>query len=503
MILLVQNRPDYENDFRAMLQAFYPAVRIETAGTEPVSGKKNDSSEAALIFTAFFSGQGVKLSLRQGEIVTESDCPGDFRNRGDFRNCLKQTAYRILEKSTGRSLPWGSLTGMRPTKIATKAFREGRTRQEVISLYQEKYDCSREKAALAADVALTEAPTLRQADPGAEYMLYVHIPFCPTRCLYCSFAAFPVTVYADRIPVYLDALEKELREIAGLNQNRKLKCIYVGGGTPTALSGQQLDSLLCRIGEAFDIPEGTEYTVEAGRPDSITPEKLQCMKAHGVNRISINPQTMNGRTLEVIGRAHSPEEIKRAFYDARQAGFNNINMDIIAGLPGEKLGDMQNTLDQLEKLGPDALTVHALALKRTARLREELDQYRTEIGNDADGMMQAAEDRAGQWGMRPYYLYRQRNIAGNLENTGFCRPGTECFYNILEMEERLDTFGAGAGAVTRLQIYDTERRLLLRTVRVENVRNVDTYIDRIDEMTERIRTAVEKRDSKVKSEESL
>ena len=218
------------------------------------------------------------------------------------------------------------------------------------------------------------------------------------------------------------------------------------------------------------------------------------MKTHGVTRISINPQTMNEETLRIIGRSHTPADIQRAFLEARKAGFDDINMDIIAGLPGENLDSMRYTLNALEKLGPDSLTVHSLAIKRTANLNMQLDDYKDDLKHDVAGMVRMADMRARKWGLEPYYLYRQRNIAGNLENTGYVRPGLDCQYNVLIMEERIDTFAAGAGAISRLVTYNQEKDETVKCTRVENVKNMDVYIERIDEMKERLRDAVDTRD---------
>ena len=245
-----------------------------------------------------------------------------------------------------------------------------------------------------------------------------------------------------------------------------------------------MDRLLTEIDYSFDMEGVEEYTVEAGRPDSITPEKLAVMKKHGVTRISINPQSMNADTLRKIGRAHSPEMIVHAMKEARKAGFDNVNMDIIAGLPDEKLGDMAHTLDEVLKLEPESLTVHSLAIKKKAGLNERYDDYKGSINQDVDRMIALATSKAKAAGLMPYYLYRQKNIAGNLENTGFAIPSTECRYNVLIMEEKLDTFAAGAGAVTRLLSLDDEGEVT-RVDRVENVKNVDEYINRIEEMISR------------------
>ncbi len=496
MILLIQNNSLYEADLRAMLQAFFPATRIATATPEEAGTLSTKMfREMDFCLTALFAEKRTRLMVEEkGRIMFSGYCTGDFENRKRFRNKLKLLSYKLLSEYAGRDLPWGSLTGMRPTKIAAEAFHAGLSTDEVVDYYERTYQTSREKAALAAEVALHEKPILSGVNPVRDYCLYVHIPFCPTRCLYCSFAAYSVMDVQTKISAYLGALKEELQYISLLNMGRTLKSIYIGGGTPTALSAEQLETLLSSIEETFDMETVTEYTVEAGRPDSITKEKLRCMKAHGVTRISINPQTMNEETLRIIGRSHTPADIQRAFLEARKAGFDDINMDIIAGLPGENLDSMRYTLNELEKLGPDSLTVHSLAIKRTANLNMQLDDYKDDLKHDVAGMVRMADMRARKWGLEPYYLYRQRNIAGNLENTGYVRPGLDCKYNVLIMEERIDTFAAGAGAISRLVTYDQEKDETVKCTRVENVKNMDVYIERIDEMKERLRDAVDTRD---------
>lgn len=278
-------------------------------------------------------------------------------------------------------------------------------------------------------------------------------------------------------------MKQELQHIAFVNRNRNLVAVYMGGGTPTSLNSTELGSIIQCVRETFDISKLREFTVEAGRPDSITREKLEMMKKHGVTRISINPQTMNADTLRKIGRAHTPADIKQAMRDARKIGFKNINMDIIAGLPGETLTEMEYTLDQIAELAPESLTVHSLAIKRAAHLNERFEEFENDINHDTDKMLSLVAARTKKAGLEPYYLYRQKNIAGNLENVGYSKPGLECIYNILIMEESLDTFAAGAGAITRLLTTDNGK--VTRVDRVENCKNVDEYMSRIDEMLER------------------
>ncbi len=493
MILLVQNNTEYENDLRAMISAFFPVEKIKSATPAEVSDySRKIFGEFTFVFTALFDESSTRLRVEEkGYVKYSAYAYGNFQDRKRYRNRLKLASYRLLSEYTGRTLPWGSLTGMRPTKIATKGIDKGKIRSDIIDYYQITYDTSTEKAELATDVAFTESEIIRSVNPLTDYCLYVGIPFCPTRCLYCSFAAYPIMEFASKVGDYIDAVRKELPFISYLNRDRRLVAVYIGGGTPTSLSADELAKIMQCINDSFDLSHLREYTVEAGRPDSITRDKLEVLKKYGCTRISINPQTMNERTLRTIGRAHTPSDVKRAMNDARKVGFKNINMDIIAGLPNEEVEDMQFTLDEIEKMLPESLTVHSLAIKRAANLNQEYSIYKARINHNTDKMLSLAADKAKAMEMLPYYLYRQKNIAGNLENTGFARKGYECIYNVLIMEEKLDTFAAGAGAITRL--LNIEDGIINRIDRVENCKNVDEYISRLDEMLERKQLGVDSR----------
>ncbi len=492
MILLIQNSDIYEPDLRAILKAFFPEKEITVVAAKDASHLPPEKMRG-LIFTALYFEEGTRFRIEEGGRVLFTAYTGGnaLSNRKKYRNRIKLASYRILTEYTRRLLPWGCLTGMRPTKIATEAFLKGYVPEEVIAVYQENYDTSREKATLATAVARKEMEILSAADPVRDYALYIGIPFCPTRCLYCSFAAYPIYEMAGKVKPYLLALKEELKAIAEMNRGRRLATLYIGGGTPTSLSANELNRLLTDIEEIFDTNLLPEYTVEAGRPDSLNREKLTVLKAHGVGRICINPQSMNEKTLQIIGRAHTPAVVRQAFDETRLAGFKNINMDIIVGLPGENIEDVRYTLREIEKLRPESLTVHSLAVKRASRLNIQMDKYRELLPADVEEMRRLAGVSAGQMNMQPYYLYRQKQIAGNLENVGYARLGKECHYNVLIMEEAIDIFAAGAGGVTRL--LNREEGVTTRVDRVANVKDVDGYITRIDEMIDRKYEGIEDR----------
>ena len=517
MICLIQNVEDYNNDLRVILMAFYMGVKIITP--ENIEKKPELGADVAATLVAEFAEGQTKIWMKDGGLDVKSEGASedkqqdwsagevcgkpdividqDYHDRKVFRNVLKRAMYRMLSERTGRVLPWGSLTGVRPVKIAMEAVERGCTDEEIQKLYQETYVASREKAEACVKIARREKAIIETIDERNEYCLYIGIPFCPTRCLYCSFTSYPIGVYKDKVDAYLDTMEKEMEYIAESYTEKKLASIYIGGGTPSSISAEQMDRLCSMIEKHFDLSQVREYTIEAGRPDSTTADKLQVMKAHGVDRISINPQTVNGETLKLIGRAHTPEQAEEAFMRAREAGFDNINMDLIVGLPGEDAEMVKRTLEKVKKLAPESLTVHTLAIKRAAHLKQEMDKY--SFAGDVDEQLSLVGQAAEELGLAPYYLYRQKNMAGNLENVGYARHGLECLYNILIMEERTDIIGIGAGSSSKLirregdlDPVTGETVIGNRIDRVENCKSVDDYIARIDEMIDRKKQAFAK-----------
>lgn len=427
------------------------------------------------------------------------------RSRGEIHDMFKKGLYEALVKKTGRVLPWGFLTGVRPAKRAIELIKrysddpENINDKEIISEISEKYLTSEKKAGLALRVAKNELRILRAHDISHDiftkgyqgFSLYAGIPFCPTTCHYCSFASVPIGKCEDSfITDYVDALCKEI-EISSYIYTEALKnkgcyngslnpsSVYVGGGTPTSIAPEYLEKIISCIKSFFEISPENEFCVEAGRPDSITDVKLEILKKMGVNRISVNPQTINQKTLDLIGRSHTSEDFYKGFEMARQAGFDNINTDIILGLPGEGEAEIKNTLTAIEHLEPDSLTVHSLAIKRAAKLNTESDSYIDHIRNNSQELIDMTSGLAERLGMSPYYMYRQQNMAGNFENTGYARPGKESLYNIVIMEDVQDILAVGAGASSKFMMGDN------RFERAVNVKDVKNYIERTDEMITR------------------
>ena len=391
----------------------------------------------------------------------------------------------VLSRVTGKLLPYGSLTGIRPVKLAMQCIEDGLDKPGAIKQLVKITSMNEEKASLLYDIAVAERPLI-SIDPKSVH-LYIGIPFCKTRCLYCSFTSYPVERNISLIPAFLDALEKEIIFVKKIvDENKlKIKSVYIGGGTPTALDDSNLNRVLQLVNESFDI-NSVEFTVEAGRPDTITYEKLNTMKINNVTRISINPQTMNASTLKAIGRNHTPEEVVEKFKMARDMGFDNINMDIIAGLPNEDENMFRHTLEWIERMAPESFTVHTMAIKRASILHENIEScnhhYNLTPDKTVEAMIKDARQAAVNMGMRPYYLYRQKNILANLENTGYAKAGRECVYNIHTMEEVQSIIAMGPGSISKFVSPDGKK--IKRTC---NVKEIAQYIGRIDEMIERKR----------------
>jgi len=479
----------YINELAELVRAFFPGVTVKIA-----NGDFNELSSNDLVFKChhtrkedniievtveFFAGSEQKGKFHKPCQVDQG--LSKFEQRRIIKNCIKLLLYDVLENLTGRNLEWGSLTGIRPTKIVHSLMDEGFEEERILNILHDDYRVSSEKARLLIDIAKVQRPFFEENHPE-RISVYINIPICTTKCLFCSFPSAIIDRCDHLIDDYIMALEKEMKAMSqvAMEKGIEVETVYIGGGTPTSLNIFQLEKVLTAIQKYWGFQNWKEYTVEGGRPDTMDKEKLGLLKDYNVTRISINPQTMNNRTLEAIGRDHRSEEIVHCFNMAREIGFDSINMDVIVGLPGEGIKEANHTMEVIKGLFPDNFTVHTLAVKRASRLKDSLDDFKFPSTEVAADMMNIFYQGAISMGMRPYYLYRQKYMLGNMENIGFAIPSKESIYNMQIMEDQQTIWAFGAAAISKF-CYPSEGRI----ERAPNVKNIDEYIKRVDEMIER------------------
>lgn len=483
------DRENYEYDIHSLIKAFYPEKQVKVASGEKLRLENVVPSIRIHVGEKEASFENMDPDRYVLYRMTDEETESHEAEGKHFKNVFKRFLYQALSELTEKTLPWGNLTGIRPTKIAMELLERGKTDREIVDFMEKEHFVSEKKAKLSLEIAKREKEILQTLHYENGYSLYIGIPFCPTTCLYCSFTSYPVCVWEKRMDEYLDCLIKEIDYVAEAFREQVLDTIYIGGGTPTSLSPERLERLLTKLEETFDVCSLKEFTVEAGRADSITREKLEVIKRHHVTRISVNPQTMKDETLKLIGRQHTVAQVIEAFHMAREVGFDNINMDIIAGLQGESKEDFKATLDGIRELSPDSFTVHSLVVKRASEYRNQCEEEmskkdKNDMNSDTvNEMLDMAAEFAENEGYLPYYMYRQKNKAGLgnnsvLENVGYSKPGKEGIYNVVIMEEKQTILALGAGASGKFLFGD-------RIERVANVKNVNEYISRIDEMVER------------------
>ena len=397
---------------------------------------------------------------------------------GESKDAIKREIFHKLSASTGLRPEWGILTGIRPVKLCGELI-DAHGINEARRILRNEYLIDDSKIDMIVKMYNYQIASFGKAKENSVGM-YIGIPFCPTRCLYCSFISSQAE--NEKLEAYVDALISEIKAIGTRLDDSEfhIESLYIGGGTPTTLNESQLNRLLDAINLHLDIANTKEYTIEAGRPDTINLEKLKIIKAHGCERISINPQSMKPETLVTIGRSHTPLEIEKAFELAHSLDFNSINADLIAGLPGEDLSDFDASLENIIGLGADNITVHSLAVKRASRLKDEDPAFHYKQSNITNSMTAKGFETLCNRGFKPYYLYRQKHMAGAGENIGYCKPGKAGLYNIRIMDEHQSILALGAGAISK-RFYPEENRL----ERIPNVSNIGHYINRLDEMIER------------------
>ena len=469
--------PQFQNDIADVVRLFYGEGAAVTP-QEPhdallVHTHRLDGSQWCEAFTLTAGDERLSMDMR-ADAVTD----GGLEDKRQLKRLVKRCCYQLLKRYTGRTPAWGSLTGIRPTRLYYQQLERGKSRGEARTALHELFDLSEEKLDLLDEIITAQSGWVHRPQSACD--LYVGIPFCTTRCAYCSFSSGEIGD-GRLVEPYLAALMHEIDLCSKLAQETglQIRVGYVGGGTPSSLTTAQLDRLLTHIERRFGPLD--EFTVEAGRPDTLDEEKLSMLRAHPVTRISINPQTMNDETLRAIGRAHTAQQTIDTYHLARKLGFDDINMDVIAALPGENLDMFARTLRIVGELAPDSLTVHTLAIKRSSRLHE---QGYTQSERDVAQMVQMGREAAHALGMRAYYLYRQKYMAENLENVGYARPDRICRYNIDNMEETTSVLALGAGGISKCVMRQEEKIL-----RAPNIANIEQYIVRVDEMVQRKREA--------------
>ena len=443
----------FKNELEEAVRAFSPYLSLSEEGATVNSDLFINEKIAETII----SSEGIPTLSRSYPIDERMD---PLILKRYLKRYLKRDLYDFLSSLTGVSLSYGSLTGIRPTKLYYELLSEGRGKSDLVDFFR----VSPDKADLIAEIAEVQRGIIGEETDKVDW--FVNIPFCPSRCHYCSFLSEVIRPKRSNLPAYVDAL---IRDVTCVPRTKKRRAIYIGGGTPTSLSAEQLDALLGAIGA-----EGEEFTVEAGRPETLTAEKLAVMRARCVTRVSVNPQTFKQETLDLIGRRHTVQDIFAAYRLVRDSGEFDVNMDLITMLPGESFEDLQHSIEVAIDLAPENITVHSLSIKRGSIFAE--NRYDNFSDGLAERMSDFARNALEKAGYRPYYMYRQKNTSGRLENIGYARSGKVCKYNIDIMEETHDIYASGAGAISK-RIFGNGR-----IERLAEVKEIKGYLDRIEEM---------------------
>ena len=479
----------YEHDLFELIRVFFPGKEIEFIDKydENIEGLfinsylLNMDDEVLAISKIYNNDEMIK------EIVVDIK---DIHFQGlsekrIIKNAIKKSIYDLLIDLIDSEVPWGILTGIRPIKVSHDLINSNKDTDEVKRILMDDFRIHEKKAMLMIDIAMSQRKHIYPLD-DKKYSLYIGIPFCPSRCSYCSFPAFAIGNDYDKVDKYLDSLIYEIKAIKEIMEGKWLNTVYIGGGTPTSIKSKDLERIIATIKESFKAEDIKEFTVEAGRPDTLNMDILKMLKSMEIDRISINPQTMNSKTLEKIGRNHDIKSIISSYNMAKELGFDIINMDIILGLAGETIDDVAYTLNEIQKLDPENLTVHTLALKRGSRLFNKNESY-DEGPNEIQKMLELTEAKAAEMDMFPYYLYRQKQMVGNLENIGYSKLNKESIYNISMMEEKETIIGAGLGAVSKIY-YPKENTIK----RLPNFKDLIEYSSRIDELIEKKKRLISK-----------
>ncbi|WP_048600437.1 coproporphyrinogen III oxidase [Rubeoparvulum massiliense] len=491
-IVVVQNGFDFHQELERIIPLFFEEVDVQFTQVESQVAEL-PSQPFTIVLTLHEEDElratGKLFTDRIKEAyVAEHRRTAVIDDEGQRRKVAKQVVsavlLQLLEDWTGLKQPWGILTGIRPTKLMHRFLQQGKGQEEIEQFMTEELLVQPTKIALLYEIAQRQLQVLPDLyDLKTQGVsLYIGIPFCPTKCAYCTFPAYAIGTKQGQVEEFLQLLHEEIKAIGQWLQRTKLRVttIYFGGGTPTSITAQQLDEIFQGMAQAFPhFSEVRELTVEAGRPDTITPEKIDVLKKWKVDRISINPQSFHEETLQAIGRHHTVAETIEKYKMAEAMGMNNINMDLILGLPGEGVKHVSHSLDEVGKLLPQSLTIHTLSFKRASTMTKRREAYHVSDRQEITQMMELAVHWTKAHNYQPYYLYRQKNILGNLENVGYALPGFESLYNIIIMEELQTIIGLGCGAVSKLVAPDGSIQ------RVPNPKEPRAYVEQFSHMLER------------------
>ncbi len=460
---------DFKYETEKLIRIFLPFEKIEFCETE-----ENCNVHLILSESDDFAEFYASLNF-EGRLV-EKRSKSQKTSQKEYERELAVLLYSCFVEAFGISSRWGILTGVRPAKLYSK-LKNSEGEEWADSYFKEKLLVSDEKIELCKSTSEGEKAIIDLSEKNS-FSLYIGIPFCPSRCSYCSFVSHSVEQAKKLIPQYVELLCEEIENTGKIAKEcgLKLETVYFGGGTPTTLSAEQMKLVMDTVKKSFDLSGLREYTVEAGRPDTITEEKLLVIKAGGANRISINPQTMNDEVLLKIGRKHTSEQTREAMRIAQNIGFENINMDLIAGLPGDTLDSFKNTVDEILKFNPESVTIHTLCLKKSANITIAGQIEQLQFGEETSKMLDYGKERLKEKGLYPYYMYRQSKMVGNLENVGYSKKGYEGLYNVYIMDETHSILACGASAVTKLREYNGSK-----IERIYNFKYPYEYISRFDE----------------------
>ncbi len=456
----------FNHEVEELIRAFFPFEEV-------VDGF---SLEGYSLRNSLKGGLGTTGLYFDGNLIEEKNFQVEEEKR-QLKNNIKRNVYDLLEKLSARSLPWGILTGIRPSKLVHELMDQGLEDDLIGEILRRDYRISDEKLEFIIGISRGERKYLYPLD-SQRYSIYISIPFCPSKCLYCSFPSASIARYKDSLDSYTEKLIRELELVSESLDKTKISTVYIGGGTPTALDLKNLEAIIGAVKRIFKRENIEEFTVEAGRPDTLNKEYLDMLKRNKIDRISINPQTMRDDSLKVIGRSHTSKDIEELYYMAKDDF--TVNMDLIVGLPGEGEEDISYSMEKIREMDPDNVTIHTLSVKRGSRFALVMDKYSVADGDTIESMLELTGDYLKAMGQKPYYLYRQKQSLGNFENIGYAKEGLECIYNIKMMEERETIFGFGVGAVSK--IFDPEDHSIKR---VPNVKSIEEYLTRYEEMADR------------------